>query len=243
MRRCPACQAANPESAKFCHACGAALPPLAAEPWFRWDDLWSPGALLRALAVTAVLLVYRLQFGYLLTAGAERVEERFLLFHVITGILLGAGLAWARRAKTPVAWAGWILGGLAGGMLTEALEVWYTYRHLMGTLTYYAFDWFGLPSSPALIYQILQGLRAAGLALPLLVLAATREKRFGYSVFAVLWALLAVFSRVQVRGAYLNWLALSTALGWSHAAWYALSILPLAYGFGSRALTSRPPDR
>jgi hypothetical protein len=243
MRRCPACGAPDPESAKFCHACGAPLPAVVTEPWFRLDDLWSPDAALRALAVTAAVLVYRLQFGGLLTAGAEREESRFLLFHLGSGLLLGAGLAWARRAKAAAVWAGWILGGIAGGMLCEALEVWYTYRHLMGTLTFYAFEWFGLPTSPALIYQILQGLRAAGLALPLLVLASTREKRFGYSVFALLWALLAVFGRIQVRGAFLQWSALGTAVGWETVGFYALSIWPLAYGFGSRALTSRPSDR
>lgn len=243
MRRCPACGAANPESAKFCHACAAALPAVAVEPWFRLDDLWSPDAAWRALVVTAFLLAYRLQFGSLLTAGAERQESHFMLFHGLSGLLLGLGLAWARRAKLPAVWAGWILGGIAAGLLCEALEVWYTYRHLMGTLTFYAFEWFGLPTSPALVYQILQGLRAGGLALPLLVLASTREKRFGYSVFALLWTLLAVFGRVQVRGAYLVWPALGSSLGWIHIAWYALSIWPLAYGFGIRALTSQAPDR
>jgi hypothetical protein len=140
-------------------------------------------------------------------------------------------------------WSAWALGGFAGGLFCESLEVWYTYRHLMGTLTYYAFDWFGLPTTPPLIYQILQGLRALGLALPHLILSASREKRFGYSVFACLWAVLAVACRVPVRGAYLHWPALFNPEGLVQVAWYLGSTLPLAYGFGARRLTSRPVDR
>jgi len=239
MRRCPSCQVPNPESAGFCHACGAALPLVQAEPWFRLDDLWDKAALLRGLAAALVLLAYRLSFGGLLTAGPERDESRFLLFHLGTGLVLGLGLAWSRRERG-LGWLGWALGGLAGGLFCESLEVWYTYRHLMGTLTFYAFQWFGLPTTPPLVYQILQGLRAAGLALPLLILAATREKRFGYTVFALGWALLAVALRVPVRGAFLAWGALGLGEAWIQAAYYLGSALALAYGLGARRLTPRP---
>jgi hypothetical protein len=242
MRRCPVCQAANPSTARFCHACGSALPPVEAEPWFRLDDLWSPEALRRGLLAALLLLAYRLSFGGLLSAGPERQESRFLIFHVGSGLVLALGLAWARRERG-LNWLAWALGGLAGGLLCEALEVWYSYRHLMGTLTFYAFQWFGLPTTPPLIYQILQGLRAAGLALPLLALASTREKRFGYSVFALLWTVLAVVLRVPVRGFFLAWGALSVPEAWTQVAYYLGSALALAYGLGARRLTPRPPDR
>lgn len=243
MRRCPACQAPNPENAPACHVCGQLMPALEREPWLRLDDFWQPQILVRILPPLAVLLALRLSLGSLLTAGHDRQEWRFLLFHVLSGLVLGAGLAWVRGLSKPLDWAFWVATGLAGGLLCEALEVWYTYRHLMGTLTFYAWQWFQLPETPALIYRILQGLRALGLALPLLLLAWQGEKRLSRGLFALFCVGLAVAFRVPVRGAFVHWGGLGYALGLQATAFYALSALALFYGLGLKALTPGPKNR
>lgn len=219
------------------------MPPPPRQPWLRPDDLWFPRALARAAAPLLLWAAFRLSFGFLLTVGDLRVEERFIAFHLSTGLLAGAGLAWVRGLRAPGDWALWCAAGLAGGILAEALEVWYTYRHLMGTLTLFAWQWFELPATPALIYQMLQGLRAAGLYLPLLLLAWSGENRFSRGLFSLLMVALAVALRVPVRGAYLTWQGLDGAMGWTQLAWYAGSCLALLYGLGQSPLTARAESR
>jgi hypothetical protein len=212
------------------------------EPFVRWEDIVSGERLLRAMPPLLLLLAFRIQFGSLLSVGMQRVEWRFLAFHLATGLLIGAGLAWMRGERGPGRWAAWCATGLAGGLLAEALEVWFTYRHLMGTLTFYAWQWFELPPTPALVYQILQGLRAGGLFLPLLLLAWWGEKRFGSMLFMLALVLLAVWLRVPVRGAFLKWGALWELhpLGTVALGYYAASGLALFYALGRRPLTARP---
>lgn len=243
MRRCPQCQSPNPSQAAFCSACGQPLPPLPREAPLRWDDLWCWPALKRAVPGLLALLAFRAQFGRMLFAGYERLEHRFLLFHLGTGLLLGLGLAWARGARRPGDWTPWVLAGVAGGLLAEGLEVWYTYRHLMGTLTFYAWHWLQLPPSQALVYQFLQGLRAFGLALPFLVLYWGLEKRFSRQLLGLVFLAMAVALRVPVRGFYLDWKGFLSPDALAHWGLYAGSMLALLYGLGLRGLTSRPVDR
>lgn len=237
MRRCPHCQAPNPESAPACHACGQLLAPIAAEPWLRWGELWQPRLLLRSLLPLLLLLLFRISFGRLLTVGMERVELRFLTFHLLSGLLLGAGVAWVRGAREPRAWGLWIAAGLAGGLLAEALEVWFTYRQIMGTITFYLWMWFGLPDTPALIYRILQGLRALGLALPLVLVALQGEKRLSRGLFVLLCLAAAVILRMPLRGIFLGWSYLVQGPQWASLAFYLGSMLPLLYACSLRPLT------
>lgn len=239
MRRCPHCQSPSPERAAFCSACGRALPPPLRAPGFRREDLWQPLALRRALQALAPLLAFRLSAGSLLTAGPVRVEGRFLAFHLMHGILLAGGVAWVRGLRRPQACLRWLGAGLLGGLLAESLEAWYTYRHLMGRLTLFAWDWFGLGSQSSLIYQVLQGLRILGVGLPLLALALSGEKRVFLYFSAVFLFCAAVALRIPVRGAYLSWAGLAAFLGlsWAHLLLYSASALCLLYGLGQRALT------
>ncbi len=243
MRRCPHCQAPNPEQAAVCGACAQPLPPPVRESWLRLDDLWRPQALPRLGILLLLLLAFRIQAGPLLTAGAERMEARFLAFHLMQGLLLGLGAAWMRSSRSPLDWGLWVAAGLAGGLLAESLEVWYTYRQLMGMLTLLAWDWFGWQATPPLIYRILQGLRAAGLALPLLALALAQEKRFSRMLFAFALALAAVALRVPLRGAFLTWGGLAHAQGLAQAAWYLGSMAALLYALAPRPLTPGPQNR
>ena len=241
MRRCPQCQSPNPEASLYCGACGAPLAPIPREPWVRLADLWSPMALQRAWVAALLLCAFRLSFGQLLTVGGERVEARFLTFHLMHGLVLGTGLAWCRGESRAARWILWLGLGLMGGLLAEALEVWYTYRHLMGTLTLYAWSWFQLPATPALIYQILQGLRLVGALLPLLFMYFWVDSRNARQFMALGFALLALVLRVPVRGVYLTWPAVLSGEAWSVLGLYGGSALAIFYGLGPRGLdVSRP---
>lgn len=243
MRRCPSCQAPNPERATDCASCGQALPAIPIEPWLRRDDLLSLGDLKRALPPLALWMAFRLSFGRLLTAGAEREELRFLAFHLMNGALLGLCLAWMRREERWMGWAPWLGAGLAGGLLAEALEAWYTYRHLMGTLTLYIWRWFEWPATAALVYQLLQGLRLAGLVAPLLLLGAREEKRFARMAISVLGLLLGVALRMPVRGAFLTWRGLLDPGSWGALAAYAASCGAVLLALGRRPLTKGASHR
>jgi hypothetical protein len=212
------------------------LLPIPREPWVRLSDVWSPLALQRAAVAVLALIAFRLSAGSLLTVGMERVEARFLAFHLMHGLLLGAGLAWCRGERTALRWTLWLVLGLLGGLMAEALEVWYTYRHLMSTLTFYAWQWFELPSTPALIYQILQGLRLVGALFPLVFMYFWVEQRNARQFLALGFLLLALGARVFVRGAYLAWPGLLTSETWPVLALYAVSALAIFYGLGPRTL-------
>lgn len=200
---------------------------------------------LRALLPVLVLLAYRFSAGDLLTAGPERQEARFLAFHLMNGALFGLAVAWLRRPPRWLDQLGWLGAGLAGGALAECLEAWYSYRHLMGTLTVYAWQWFEWPMSTALVYQTLQGLRLLGLALVLLAWLWGSEKRWVPRVISVLLGLGALALRIPVRGAFLRWGALLQLQAWGAVAAYAGScwLLLLALSLGETVLTPQRPNR
>ena len=240
MRRCPRCQSPNPDHAERCSACSAALPALLRKPWISLGDVYDVQALERVALGLVPLLLFGLSFGRLLTVGSLRQEWRFAVFHLAHGLILAAGLAWAWRERRAKGWALWLAAGLAGGLLTEALESWYTYRGLMGFFSVAAWQWFGFPDDNALIYEILQVLRLLGAAFALLAAYAFRERRAARRVLARFWIALAVALRSQVRGAWVAWGALGGAMAWLQLGLYALSALSLAWGLGPRGLTRDP---
>lgn len=234
MRRCPQCQSPNPDSAGFCAACGEGLPKVLWSPQAAFAELWDgPSAVRVALGLLPVLC-FRLSFGYLLTVGVQRTEWHFAVYHLCHGLLLAAGLAWAWREASFKGRAGWLLAGLCGGLFAEALEAWYTYHGLMGFFSLTLWQWFGLPEDRALVYEILQMLRLAGPGLFLWLAFAAKPLSALRRASALVWIVLALALRSQVRGAFVVWGALTTALGCRQAALYALSALVLAWGLGPR---------
>lgn len=244
MRRCPQCHSPNVDSAQHCAACWADLPPVP-RPKARIGkaDFWDAAALRRVALGQVPLLLFALSFGGLLTVGQLRVEWRFTLFHLLHGLILAAGLAWAWR-ESPQGWARWMAAGLCGGLLAEALDAWYTYHGVMGFFSMEVWQWFGLADNPALVYEILQILRLAAPAL--LLWAVVYVQKAGSNArrtLALGWMALALALRSQVRGAWVAWGALSLLEGWLHLGLYALSILALAWGLGPRDLTRNPEIR
>jgi hypothetical protein len=217
-------------------ACGLALPELAREPWFRWDDLGSLSGLGRTALALLPLLCFQLTFKDWLTAGPVRIESQFLAFHVGEGLLLGAGLAWARRERLLGRWLGWILAGLTGGLLAEGLELWFMYRQIFSGLALWVWADLGLQDRPALVYELLQALRFLGLALPLWAHGLASERRPARWLQTPLWVALGLACGTQLRGAYLAWgpLVALSPLGWGALAVWLFSRLALAWAFGPR---------
>ena len=244
MRRCPQCQSPNVDSARYCSACWADLPPAPPpRPWISVADFWDAEALRRVALGQAPLLLFALSFGGLLTVGTLRVEWRFTLFHLLSGLILAAGLAWAWR-ESPQGWARWIAAGLFGGLLAEALDAWYSYHGVMGYYSLELWQWFGLADNPALVYEILQILRLA--APGLLLWAVVYVQKPGSTarrILALGWIALALALRSRVRGAWVAWGALTWLEGWLHLGLFALSTLALAWGLGPRDLTRDPEIR
>jgi hypothetical protein len=242
MRRCPQCQSPNTDSAPYCSACWTDLPPPPrAKPWAGPVDVWD-GPLLRRVALGQIpLLLFALSCGRLLTVGDLRQEWHFAVFHLLHGLILGAGLAWAWREK-PRGWAAWMAAGLGGGLLAEALDAWYTYHGVMGFLTMAVWQWFGMADDPALYYEILQIMRLAapGLVLWAAVYCQKRGSTPARRALAFGWIVLALAVRSQVRGAWVAWPALLSLDGWIHLGLYAVSTLALAWGLGPRGLTREP---
>jgi hypothetical protein len=243
MRRCPRCREPNPAAAPFCAACGADLPRVS-RGGVGWEDLWDGPALKRVAAGLLPALLFSLSFGGLLTVGSLRVEGRFALFHLVHGLLLGAALAWAWKEAFPRGWAPWLAAGLAGGLLAEALDAWYSYHGLMGFFSLALWQWLGMREDRALVYEILQTLRmgAPALALWVLYCARTRENATRRAL-ALLWLALGLGLRSRVRGAWVDWRALGCALGIGQTALYAASLLALGWGLAPRGLTRKPEIR
>jgi hypothetical protein len=243
MRRCPHCGSPNPDPSGRCQACHEPLPPLPRAPLLRLSDVWNPAGLKRALLAAAVLSAFQMTAGGLLTVGAERVEARFLTYHLLHGLLLGAGLAWVRGARGRRA-AAWLLVGLAGGALAEGAEIWFTYRHMVADLSVLAWRWFGLAGGPELSYRMLQVLRLGAAALPLALFALGDEKRLIRGVFSITCLAAALLLRSLVRGAFVSWGAvLQPSLSGPMLGLFAASAFVLAYGLGQRALTPEALDR
>jgi hypothetical protein len=236
MRRCPSCQSPNPDEARFCMTCGEPMPPPGRQPWATWADLGSWRGLGRTALGLLPLLCFQLSFKGWLTAGPVRVESWFLAFHVGEGLLLGAGLAWARDERLLGRWLGWILAGLAGGLLAEALELWFMYRQIFSGLALWVWAEMGLKDRPSLVYELLQGLRLLGLALPLWANGLASERRPARWLQTPLWVALALAIASQLRGAFLSWgqlAGLNPLAGEALAIWLA-SRLALAWAFGPR---------
>jgi hypothetical protein len=219
-------------------ACGQVLPGGAPEPCFRRDDLGTWLDLGRTTLALFPLLAFQLSFRDWLTAGPLRVESQFLAFHVCEGLLLGLGLAWARAERLPGRWLGWILAGLVGGLLAEGLELWFMYRQVFSGLALWVWAEMGLRDRPSLVYELLQGLRLLGLALPLWANDLAAERRPARWLQTPLWVGLGLALGTQLRGAFLAWAPLAGA---EPMAWSALSVwfgsrLALAWAFGPRGL-------
>ena len=236
MRRCPSCQAPNPDEARFCMACGLAMPGLVRPPWFRRDDLGTFLDLGRTALALLPLLLFQLTFKDWLTAGPVRVESNFLAFHVGEGLLLGLGLAWARAEAGLGRWLGWILAGLVGGLLAEGLELWFMYRQVFSGLALWVWAEMGLKDRPSLVYELLQGLRLLGLALPLWANYLSLERRPARWLQAPLWLAVGLACGTQLRGAFLAWPGLrgQDALSWAACGIWAASRLALAWALGPR---------
>lgn len=242
MVRCPRCQSPNPDTVAACLRCATPLPhaPRAARP--RRSDFWEPRALRRLALAMVPLLLLRLSIGSLLTVGNERIEWHFLLFHVLHGLVLAGGLAWAWREDGRNV-AAWLACGAAGGLLAEAFEVWYTFHGIMGYASLWTWSWFGLAEDHALVYEILQVLRLAGPALVLGGFYLQVEPRGWRRLQAAAWVFLALALRSQVRGAWLAWGPLASAEGLKQLGLYAFSTLFFAWGLGPRGLTDRGENR
>jgi hypothetical protein len=237
MRRCPHCRAANPGPAQFCHQCGGALPYQAPVPFFVAADWFSPATLKAALPPLAGLLVFRLSFGAWLSATPPREELRFVAFHLWHGLLLGLALASTRLERTRGAWLAWTVAGLLGGVLAEGLEIWFTYKHVMQTISFYVADWFGVTGVIWLPYRILQGLRLLGVLGPLVACWAWfRRPTAGAGLAAFSWLLLALGLRAFVKGAFLTWPGLWTALGLENTLLYGVSALCILLALGREKL-------
>ncbi|HTB33487.1 MAG TPA: zinc ribbon domain-containing protein [bacterium] len=238
MRRCPSCQAPNPDEALYCMACGMAMPGALRAPWFTWADLGSWRELGRTALALLPLLAFQLTFKEWLTAGPVRVESQFLAFHLGEGLLLGAGLAWAREERLLGRWLGWILAGLVGGMLAEGLELWFMYRQVFSGLALWVWAEMGLKDRPSLVYELLQGLRLLGLALPLWANDLSVERRPARWLQSPLWLALGLACGSQLRGAFLAWGALAdfNPLAWQALAVWLGSRLALAWALGPRGL-------
>lgn len=236
MRRCPHCQAPNAEASLFCQRCGQTLPKVEHEAFWAWSD-WFELATLRACLVPLLgLLTFRLSLGALLSVGAGRVETRFLTFHLLHGLLFGAGVAWVTgdlvRGK---AWR-WVVLGLGAGIFTEALEYWYTYQHVMQSIVFKIVDWFGALNTAAVVpYRSLQVLRLLGIVAPLSVgwMVWTRP-RPGQILGLLVWGTAGLYGRMWVLGYPLNWAGLQTALGQKNLVLYAFSALLWLYALGAR---------
>jgi hypothetical protein len=189
-----------------------------------------------ALGLLPVVL-FALFFGRLLTVGDLRREWRFALFHELHGLILAAGLAWAWRER-PLGWVRWICAGLFGGLIAEALDAWYSYHGLMGSVSLAIWQWVGMPEDRALVYEILQILRLAAPGLALWALAYAPKPGLALRrVLALAWMALALALRSQVRGAWVSWGGLASGLGWAELGLYSLSVLALGWGLGPRGLT------
>jgi hypothetical protein len=171
-----------------------------------------------------------------LAGGAGRDEARVLCYHLAHGLLLAAGLAWARRQRSALAWGGWLLAGLAGGALSEALDLWFSYRQFFSGLALWLWASLGLADRPPLIYEILQILRLLGPVLALGLAYAVKERRPARWLQAPLWLGLALLARSQVRGAWLVWAALGVPSVQAAAAWalFYASVLAFLWGLGPR---------
>ena len=236
MRRCPHCQAPNPDPARFCMACGQAMPAPLREAGFRWDDLGTLRGLGRTALCLLPLLLFQLQFREWLTAGPVREESRFLAFHLGEGLWLGLGLAWARGERPVARWLGWVLAGLVGGLLAEALELWFMYRQVFSGLALWVWAEMGLQDRPPLVYELLQGLRLLGLALPLGAFYLALERRPARWLQAPLWAALGLALGTQVRGAFVAWPALRdlNPVAWAALGLFLASRLALVWAFGPK---------
>jgi hypothetical protein len=234
MRRCYYCQAPNPDKALRCDRCERILPPPARRPLGLGAALWDWPAFRRTLLSQAPLLAFALSLGGLLTVGALREEGRFLGYHLLHGLVFAAALAWARRETGAKEWAFWVSAGLLGGLLSEALDVWYTYHGIMGLASLELWQWFGFSEDPALVYKVLQILRLGGLGLTLLAVFEATEASLARRALAPLWLLLSLALRSQVRGSWLAWTALAGGQGWIHLGLFGLSSLALAWGLGPR---------
>ena len=236
MRRCPHCQAPDPDEARFCLHCGRPLEPPVRRPRLSLDDLWSPEALGRCAVAALPVMAFALSATPWLAGGPGRDEARVLSYHLAHGLLLAAGLAWARRERSPLAWGGWLLAGLAGGALSEALDLWFSYRQFFSGLALWLWAALGLADRPPLVYEILQGLRLLGAALPLGLAYAFQERRPARWLQAPLWVGLALAARSQVRGAWLLWAAVGLPSAQGAGAWalFYASVLALLWGLGPR---------
>ena len=217
-------------------ACGSALPGAVRAPWFRRQDLGTWRDLGRSALALLPLLVFQLSFRDWLTAGPVRLESQFLAFHVCEGLLLGAGLAWARAERLLGRWLGWILAGLVGGLLAEGLELWFMYRQVFSGLALWVWAEMGLQDRPSLVYELLQGLRLLGLALPLWANDLAAERRPARWLQTPLWVALGLLCGSQLRGAFLagGALAACNPLAWQALAVWLGSRLALAWAFGPR---------
>jgi hypothetical protein len=242
MRRCPKCLSPNADSAGLCAACGEGLPRALWSPRAAFTELWDAPSFVRVALAILPVLCFRLSFGGLLTVGLQRVEWRFAVYHLCHGLLLAAGLAWAWRETSFKGRVRWLAAGLCGGLLAEALETWYTYHGLMGFFSLALWQWFGLPEDRALVYEILQMLRLAGPGLFLWLAYAAKPLSAFRRSSALVWIVLALVLRSQVRGAWVVWGALTTAMGCRQAALYALSTLVLVWGLGPRRLDAGHPN-
>lgn len=236
MRRCPHCQAPNPEASLFCQRCGQPLPRVEHEAFWAWSDWFEPATLRAALVPLFALLVFRVSFGGLLSVGSGRVEARFLTFHLLHGLIFGAGVAWVagdvERGKT----ARWALLGLLAGLFTEALEYWYTYQHVMQGVVFKIVDWFGALNTAALVpYRSLQVLRLLGVVGPLSVAwALWTRPRPGQVLALLVWGAAGLYLRALVLGYPLNWSGIQTPLSLKNLALYAFSALLWLYALGAR---------
>lgn len=236
MRRCPHCQAPNPEAARFCQRCGQALPRIQREAFWAWSDWFEPAALRAALAPLLVLLFFRLSCGAWLSVGAARDESRFLSFHLLHGTLFGAALAWVSGDLARGKARRWILLGLLSGFFAEALEYWYTYQHVMQGIVFQIVDWFGALNTAALIpYRSLQVLRLLGVVGPLSVGWLLWSRPRGGQVLALLaWGGAGLCLRALVLGYPLHWTGVWTPVGLNNLALYAFSALAWLYALGAR---------
>lgn len=241
MRRCYYCQAPNPDGAARCERCERILPAPLRPPLNLGAALWDGPSFKRTLLSQIPLIAFGLSFGGLLTVGVGREEGRFLAYHILHGLAFGAALAWARRESRAKEWAFWVSAGALGGLLSEALDVWYSYHGILGQASQQLWQWFGFSEDPALVYEILQIFRLGGLGFALLVVFEATETLTARRILAPLWVLAALALRSQVRGSWLAWGALAhSGEAWVHLALFALSSLCLAWGLGPRRADLTP---
>ncbi len=210
MTRCPHCRAANPDAQSLCGSCGRALPPMIAQPWMRFSDLWDSDSAKRSALVALGLLLFRVTLYPWLWQAAGRVEGSVLLFHLCQGLGLGLAVAWVRRPGEPTRrlWI-WMALGALGGIFAWAVDYAYNYQHLLyrGVMLAQGF-FFGSdgPQVSTFPYALLQVLCAAPPAILLWAYHGTLTRsRPAWSALALLFMTLSLCLHFWSRGAYLQW--------------------------------------